>query len=291
MTDRPIWPFEGWSIRDPKDGDGSAYPMKFEKEPEVLPDVVTADSATEEVEYAEYVVEGRSRLGTITDPRLRSPDLIPRHLTSATELATWERVNVSEAVIWTRRTDWDPLKSESIRELHRRMFDRTWRWAGRLREPDPLKLAEEEAKRVKTRAGIELAPPPTYAPSGGPGARAERITEEIAKLIWSGSGWFERGSVPARDALLRLHHTLVRIRAFEGGNGRHARLWCDWVAASRGLDPIAWLGDHETPATVIRERYREALQEADGGDYEPLNRLYGVMRLGPITTGLLEEGA
>ena len=60
-------------------------------------------------------------------------DLIP-NLATKEELNEWERQNILEAYAWAlaannlRRND--PLVEPYVRDLHRRMFDQTWRWAG-----------------------------------------------------------------------------------------------------------------------------------------------------------------
>ena len=63
-------------------------------------------------------------------------DLIP-NLANQEELNEWERQNILEAYAWAlapnnlRRRD--PLVESYVRDLHRRMFDQTWRWAGAYR--------------------------------------------------------------------------------------------------------------------------------------------------------------
>lgn len=60
-------------------------------------------------------------------------DLIP-DLTSKEELNEWERQNILEAYGWAldkRNLDrLDPLSESYVRQLHLRMFDQTWKWAG-----------------------------------------------------------------------------------------------------------------------------------------------------------------
>ena len=53
------------------------------------------------------------------------------------ELNAWERGNILKAQEWAlggRRGE--ILSSEFLRELHRRMFDETWTWAGEFRHSD-----------------------------------------------------------------------------------------------------------------------------------------------------------
>ena len=66
-------------------------------------------------------------------------DLIP-DLSTKEELNEWERQNIIEAYAWVferrnlRRND--PLTEPYVRQLHRRMFDQTWKWAGAYRSTE-----------------------------------------------------------------------------------------------------------------------------------------------------------
>ena len=46
------------------------------------------------------------------------------------DAGTWEQANILKAVRWPARARSDALDETFARELHRRMFDDTWRWAG-----------------------------------------------------------------------------------------------------------------------------------------------------------------
>jgi hypothetical protein len=62
-------------------------------------------------------------------------DLIP-DLTTKEELNEWERQNILEAAAWAfdprNLNRQDPFSETYVRELHLRMFDQTWKWAGGL---------------------------------------------------------------------------------------------------------------------------------------------------------------
>ena len=57
-------------------------------------------------------------------------DLIP-NLATREELNEWERQNILEAQVWALDTRnlsrLDPIAEAYVRELHRRMFDQTWK--------------------------------------------------------------------------------------------------------------------------------------------------------------------
>ena len=60
-------------------------------------------------------------------------DLIP-DLTTKEELNEWERQNILEAAAWAfdprKLNRQDPFSETYVRELHLRMSDQTWKWAG-----------------------------------------------------------------------------------------------------------------------------------------------------------------
>ena len=60
--------------------------------------------------------------------------LVPAHIERRDELNEWESRNVLKAEKWLlgqRRKD--ILSLDFVRQLHRRMFDETWKWAGTFR--------------------------------------------------------------------------------------------------------------------------------------------------------------
>jgi fido (protein-threonine AMPylation protein) len=63
--------------------------------------------------------------------------LIPAHLTLQRELNEYEETNILEATAWlfTRRRG-DPLDERFIHAVHGRMFNQTWKWAGKSRRTD-----------------------------------------------------------------------------------------------------------------------------------------------------------
>ena len=62
--------------------------------------------------------------------------LIPSHITTVRALNEWEQANIVSARRWALNTRKDLLSVSGVRELHRRMFDETWRWAGKFRVSD-----------------------------------------------------------------------------------------------------------------------------------------------------------
>jgi Fic-DOC domain mobile mystery protein B len=168
--------------------------------------------------------------------------LLPAHLGTQEELNQWEQANIDRALAWlasARRPDM--LTEGFVRELHRRMFGDTWRWAGRFRS---------------TERNIGVAP--------------EQIGPRLRDLLDDARYWLEHGTYSPDEAAARFHHRLVAIHCFANGNGRHARLITDVLLAEQGAAPFSWgRGDlvHEGDA---RDRYLAALRAADRGDASAL---------------------
>ena len=63
--------------------------------------------------------------------------LIPAHLTLQRELNEYEESNILEATAWLfARRRGDPLDERFIHVVHGRMFNQTWKWAGKSRRTD-----------------------------------------------------------------------------------------------------------------------------------------------------------
>jgi len=172
--------------------------------------------------------------------------LLPGHITIQAELNEWEQANIAMAAAWMHRSRMDPLDPLAVRRLHERMFDRTWAWAGRFRT---------------TEKSIGVAP--------------EHIPVRLKDLLDDGRYWLEHSTFPPRECALRLHHRLVLVHLFPNGNGRHARLWANWILRKAGEPAIDWGGGGLDRAGSLRKAYLASLQAADGGDHAPLLGLVG----------------
>jgi len=172
-----------------------------------------------------------------------SAGLVPGHIATREQLDEWEAENILAGERWAagalkRR---EILDDAFLRELHRQMFERTWKWAGSYR-------ASEK--------NIGIAP--------------ERVAEEMRKLLEDTKAQLAGKAAPTDGVAARFHHRLVSIHPFPNGNGRHARLLTDLLLAAKGAEPFTWgRGDLEH-AGEARERYLAALRAADARDFAPL---------------------
>ena len=167
--------------------------------------------------------------------------LIPR-ISTLGELNEYEAVNIVRAREWAfdARTmkSIDPLAEAYIRELHHRMFDNVWKWAGTYR---------------KTERDIGCDP--------------NEIMQWIPQLLANTQYWLDNKIFPTDEALLRFHHQLTKIRPFANGNGRHARLIADVVAVRYGRPEFTWGAGKDLVAEGdARSRYLAALRALDASD-------------------------
>ena len=171
--------------------------------------------------------------------------LIPSILTRA-NLNRFERANIDEARTWAMRQRnlkrTDLLTDDFARELHRRMFNHVWRWAGRYRTTE---------KNL--------------------GREVHRLTEGVHNALADARTQLEHSAYPLPEVAVRLHHQLVLIHPWANGNGRHARLMADVIVASRGGEALTWGARSDLVAMgEVRQRYIDAVRQADQGNLGPL---------------------
>lgn len=171
-------------------------------------------------------------------------DLIP-NLATKQELNEFERANILVAYDWAlaprgiRRHD--PLTEPYLRDLHRRMFDQTWKWAGIYRS---------------TEKNIGIA--------------HYQIRDALGALLPDARYWILHQTFPSDEIAVRFHHRLVSIHPFANGNGRHARLMADVLARTQEKPVFTWGGTDIVPQGDFRRRYIDALQAADKNNIVPL---------------------
>ena len=102
-----------------------------------------------------------------------------------------------------------------------------------------------------------------------------QISQQLRNLLDDAVAWHRYQTYPPRQALLRLHHGIVKIHPFANGNGRFARIYTDWVADKLyGIAPIQWGNADLQRTSAIRGAYIAALRAADGNDFSPLFELF-----------------
>jgi Fic-DOC domain mobile mystery protein B len=168
-------------------------------------------------------------------------DLIPTHITTQEELNAWESKNILTGQQWSLKQR-EILSDVFIKKLHEKMFDQTWKWAGKYRKSEK-------------NLGISW----------------QQIAQKINDLCADVQYQIDQNSYPKDEIAVRFHHRLVSIHPFPNGNGRLARLMADLLIMQLGQERFSW-GMHQDlySSNVFRKHYISALQSADQGDYSKL---------------------
>jgi Fic-DOC domain mobile mystery protein B len=170
--------------------------------------------------------------------------LVPSHITTQGDLNAWEQANILLAERWVaRQIKRDLLNEGFVRDLHRRMFDKTWRWAGTFRQSN---------KNI----GVDWT----------------QVAVKLRNLLDNTRFQIDHKVFEPDELVVRFHHQLVWVHAFPNGNGRHARLMADVLAQQLGRPRMTWGGaDVELVSMgTVRDRYLKALREADQGQWSAL---------------------
>ena len=172
-------------------------------------------------------------------------DLIPSHIINQANLNLWEEANITQAELWVnkRQLQVDTVLSEGfVRELHRQMFNRTWRWSGTFRKSN---------KNI----GVDWT----------------QISVKLNELLLNTIYQLDHSPESIDEIATRFHHQLVWIHPFPNGNGRHARLMADCLLMTKGMRRFSWGANYALISTnLLRTKYIDALRKADRSDYSEL---------------------
>ena len=168
-------------------------------------------------------------------------ELIPAHISYRHELNKAEQTNIESAQDWALKRSRDPLSEKFVKDLHRRMLNDVWRWAGKFRTSE-------------RNIGIAFY----------------EIPVALRQLLDDTKAWIEYKTYPFDEIAVRFHHRLVQIHPFPNGNGRHARLMADLLVIRLGGERFSWGSTNLQDAGAVRKRYIAALQAADDHDIGPL---------------------
>ena len=162
------------------------------------------------------------------------------------ELNEHEQNNIEDAVQWAlnRKISIETLLTRKwIFNLHYRMFNKVWDWAG-------------EKRITNKNIGVDK----------------NSIEPVLIQMLDDIKFWIANKTFDPIEIAIRFKHKLVSIHCFPNGNGRHARLCADiLIKQLTGQDGFSW-GSHKNlyQESDLRSAYIHALKMADGGDYRSL---------------------
>ncbi len=161
------------------------------------------------------------------------------------ELDEHEQLNIEAALAWILRSRFKTekiLTEDFIKQLHKKMFGKVWRWAGSFRKSE---------KNI--------------------GVSWIYIGLELRNLLDDARFWIENKTYPPDEIAIRFKHRLVSIHCFPNGNGRHARLMADILIEKVFGQPVfSWHHSAIVKADEVRRKYIFAIREADKGNIMPL---------------------
>ena len=172
--------------------------------------------------------------------------LLISSVTTKRDLDEQEQLNIQSAferyLFSNRIKSAQILKVEFILEVHLRMFDRVWSWAG-------------EFRTTEKSIGITWT----------------QIPVALRILIDDCGYWIDHQVYSPEEIAIRFKHRLVSIHLFSNGNGRHSRLIADILMKHvfQG-SKFSWGQRNLANKTLARKNYIQALKQADLGNYEPL---------------------
>lgn len=172
--------------------------------------------------------------------------LIPKHITTQDQLNEWEYANILIGEKWAyARKHSDLLSISFIQKLHKKMFNKTWDWAGKFRTK-------------QTNIGVMW----------------HQIPSQLKLLCDDFLFYLENQSYSTDELAIRFHYRIVFIHAFPLGNGRHARIMANLLAIQLGKKPFTWglsnkLLNLASPG-ILREEYLSSLRQAEQNDYKNL---------------------
>jgi len=175
-----------------------------------------------------------------------------RGIVTKDELNLAESENIFEAMEWLQEhpfgTPSELLNQVALRDLHRRMFEQVWTWAGQLRIRE-------------TNMGIDPL----------------QITHEWQIALGNAEWQIEHDTYPSEEMCVRLHRRMLEVHCFPNGNGRHARLVANELGRILGLGSNAFTWGRRTGEgreEELRRQYLDALKLADTTDnYGPLTMI------------------
>lgn len=166
-------------------------------------------------------------------------------ITHRNQLNEHEQQNIEEAHQWLIGRQFkahDIPKESFIQRMHKRMFGRVWKWAGKFRI-------------TNKNLGVEWT----------------TIPIELRKLLDDVKYWIEHETFGPEEIAIRFKHRLVSIHCFSNGNGRHSRLMADIIMEKiYGRPVFTWGLKNLVTDGNPRKTYIVALRAADKGNYGPL---------------------
>ena len=171
--------------------------------------------------------------------------LLIKSISTRGELDEFEKQNIEDAIQWSLTRKFKPeqiLSEYFIKDLHKKMYGRVWRWAS-------------EYRKTNKNIGVDKL----------------EISIAIRSLIDDAKYWLEHNIYEPDEFAIRFKHRLVSIHCFPNGNGRHSRIIADIIIENIYNQPVfSWGGASLSEEKDIRAQYLKAIRNADKSDFDLL---------------------
>jgi Fic-DOC domain mobile mystery protein B len=171
--------------------------------------------------------------------------LMIQTISNRKELDEFEQLNIETAVEWSLKQKFTAeriLTTKFILDVHKRMFNKTWKWAGKIRTSNK-------------NLGIDKF----------------QINQEMKVLCDDCKYWIENNIYSDEEIAIRFKHRIVSVHPFPNGNGRHSRLCADiLISHIYNENVFSWGRFNLVNPSESREKYLKAIYAADKGDIQPL---------------------
>jgi Fic-DOC domain mobile mystery protein B len=171
--------------------------------------------------------------------------LLIKSISTRGELDEFEQQNIEDAIQWSLTRKFKPeqiLSEYFIKDLHKKMYGRVWRWAS-------------EYRKTNKNIGVDKL----------------EISIAIRSLIDDAKYWLEHNIYEPDEFAIRFKHRLVSIHCFPNGNGRHSRIIADIIIENIYNQPVfSWGGASLSEEKDIRAQYLKAIRNADKSDFDLL---------------------
>ncbi len=168
-------------------------------------------------------------------------------ISTQAELNFAEQQSIIESSKWIFETNHkNILTDQFFKNLHKKMFQSVWRWAG---------------KHRTTNKNIGVEP--------------HNISTEIKKLCDDCEYWIENKNYEWSEIAARFHHKVVWIHPFANGNGRFSRILTDILLKKFHQPALSWgrntfSKDDFSSESKLRTEYILSLREADNKKFQKL---------------------
>lgn len=162
--------------------------------------------------------------------------LIPKNIQSIGELDEYEEENIASGLLWLERySGKDYLTCNFWLKLHKKLFSKVWKWAGKVRTHELQNISFHEP---------------------------HQIWPALKLLEGDLNFWINQESFPKDEMSARFHEKIETIHPFPNGNGRLGRIITEYICQRQQISVPTWGLNLKDQPQIRRNTYIKALTQA-----------------------------